>query len=388
METSLFTRSVERVMSSKHLGNLGRSLAFRLTILYAGLFAVSLFAALIAFYMIPLHTNPDVSHHGLSELREEFRHYFGIPLMVLIALSAGAGWFMAKRALSGVEEVTRAAVDITNGALDRRVPVKQNRDEIDRLAASFNTMVDRVQDLIGQMREITENIAHDLRSPITRMRGMAEMTLTGHDDDEEQAALAGTIIEECDRLLGLINAMLDISEAESGLAKFDAKPVDIALLLRDVCDLFQPLAENRDIAVTVEIPESIMVPGDPRRLQRVFSNLIDNALKYTPTGGSVRISAQMMGHHVEVVIADSGQGIKEEDLPHIFDRFFRGERSRSTPGNGLGLSLARAFVLIHGGAIKATSAYGEGSQFTVMLPQNPLPHPENGLPTHALLFPE
>ena len=157
-----------------------------------------------------------ISHHALSELREGFRHYLGTPLIIMIFLSAGVGWFMAKRALSGVEEITRAAVDITNGAFDRRVPVTGRQDEIDLLAKTFNTMVDRIQGLISQMREITENIAHDLRSPITRMRGIAEMAITAENFDEEHTAMAGTIIEECDRLLGMINAMLDISEAESG----------------------------------------------------------------------------------------------------------------------------------------------------------------------------
>jgi signal transduction histidine kinase len=283
-------------------------------------------------------------------------------------LSAGVGWFLAKRALSGIEEVTRAAIDITNGALDRRVPVKRNRDEIDRLADAFNTMVDRVQGLIGQMKEITENIAHDLRSPITRMRGMAEMALTDENTGEEQAAITGTIIEECDRLLEMINAMLDISEAESGLMKLNAEPVDLAALLRDVCDLFQPVAENRSLEILMEVPESVAVPGEPRKLQRVFSNLIDNALKYTPKGGSVNITIEEGAKDTVVTVKDTGDGIAETDLPHIFDRFFRGEKSRSTPGSGLGLSLARAFVLAHRGTITATSTPGLGSEFTIMLP--------------------
>ena len=236
-------------------------------------------------------------------------------------------------------------------------------------------MLDRIQELMSQMKEITENIAHDLRSPITRMRGLAEMALTGDNTNDNYPIVTGTIIEECDRLLEMINAMLDISEAESGLMKLKAEPVDIAVLLHDVSDLFQPVAENRGISMALDTPHSITVFGEPKKLQRVFSNLIDNALKYTLPGGSVYISIREANNSIVVTIRDSGLGIAAEDLPHIFDRFFRGEKSRSTQGNGLGLSLAQAFVLVHGGTITVTSTPGQGSQFVVTLPRIALPHP-------------
>ena len=203
------------------------------------------------------------------------------------------------------------------------------------------------------------------------------MTLMGKASDEEHAASAGTIIEECDRLLGMINAMLDISEAESGLMKLNAQNIDLVVLLRDVCDLFQPLAEDRDIRIDIEAPESAPVLGDLKKLQRVFSNLVDNALKYTPTGGLVNIAIEETAKDTIVIVKDTGSGIPEKDLPHIFDRFFRGEQSRSTPGNGLGLSLAQAFVLIHGGTITAANTSDQGPKFTVILPRRALSHPEN-----------
>ncbi len=377
MKRSLYIQSGESATYLRKLIKLRHSVAFRLTIWYAGFFAISLLVALATFYFIPLHGFRDASQHLLDELQEEFRQYFGAPVVILIVLSAGVGWFMAKRALSGVEKVTQAAVDITHGALDRRAPVTLNGDEIDRLANAFNTMVDRVQELIGQMKEITENIAHDLRSPITRMRGLAEMALTGENTDENYPVVTGIIIEECDLLLEMINTMLDISEAESGLMKLKAEPVDIAILFRDVSDLFQPVAENRDIIMTLDIPNSAIVTGEPKKLQRVFSNLIDNALKYTPPGESVHISIKETDNTTVVTIGDSGVGIAADDLPHVFDRFFRGEKSRSTQGNGLGLSLAQAFVLVHGGTITATSTPGQGSQFAVTLPRIALPNPEN-----------
>ncbi len=348
-------------------------MAFRLTLWYAGIFTVSLLGTLLAFYLIVLHGTHGISPHALSELREAFRHYFGTPLAAVIALSAVAGWFMAKRALSGVGEVTRTAMDISKGALDRRVPVKGRRDEIDRLAETFNSMVDRVQVLIEQMKEMTDNIAHDLRSPLTRMRGVAEMALLDGDSSEEHKAMAGTIVEECDRLLGMINTMLDISEAEAGLARLHLQDVDLLGLLRDVCDLFQPLAEDRGIDVRIEGPESLTLSCDPPKLQRVFANLLDNALKYTPSGGFVRISVKAHDRDAQVVVEDTGAGIAEEDLVHIFDRFFRGEKSRSEMGSGLGLSLAHALVLSHRGAITVRSETGHGARFTVTLPGRALP---------------
>jgi signal transduction histidine kinase len=324
---------------------------------------------LAAFYFIPLHGFRGASQYLLEELREEFRQYFGIPVAILIILSAGVGWFMAKRALSGVEEVTRAAVDITHGALDRRVPVTLNGDEIDRLANAFNTMVDRVQELIGQMKEITENIAHDLRSPITRMRGLAEMALTGENTHEDYPVVTGTIIEECDRLLAMINTMLDISEAETGVIKLNIEPIDVVLMIHDAVDLFHPVAENRHIDIEVRTPDSAYVHTDKRRLQRVLGNLLDNALKYSDPSGHILIEVRADDNHIVIEFRDRGIGISEEDLPHIFDRFYRGEKSRTEPGNGLGLSFAKTFVTSLGGSIAVTSTPDEGSVFTVLLPR-------------------
>jgi signal transduction histidine kinase len=369
MKRSLYIQSGAPATYLRKLIKLRHSVAFRLTIWYAGFFAISLLGALAAFYFIPLHGFRGASQYLLEELREEFRQYFGTPLAILIILSAGVGWFMAKRALSGVEEVTRAAVDITHGAFDRRVPVTLNGDEIDRLANAFNTMVDRVQELIGQMKEITENIAHDLRSPITRMRGLAEMALTGENTDEDYPVVAGTIIEECDRLLAMINTMLDISEAEAGVMKLDIEPIDVVLMIHDAVDLFHPVAENRHIDIEVRAPDSAYVNNDKRRLQRVLGNLLDNALKYSYPSGHILVEVRADDNYIVIEFRDSGIGISQEDLPYIFDRFYRGEKSRTEPGNGLGLSFAKTFVTSLGGSITVTTSPNEGSVFTVLLPR-------------------
>jgi signal transduction histidine kinase len=370
MRRSSYIRSEAPATYLGRLPELRHSVAVRLTAWYAGMFTVCILAAVLAFYLTALHAGPGISHHALSELREDFRHYFGIPLGIVIVASTGVGWFMARRALAGIDEVTRTAVEIARGALDRRVPVKGNRDEIDRLAETFNAMVNRVQTLLEQMREITDNIAHDLRSPIARMRGVAEMALEGAASADEQTAMAGTIVEECDRLLAMINTMLDISEAEAGLMHLHVSETDLPALLRDMCDLFQPLAEDKNIRFTLGPAEPMCVPGDPSKLQRIFANLLDNALKYTPPGGEVSVTMAGDDREARVTVEDTGEGIPEEDIPHIFDRFFRGERSRSEAGNGLGLSLAKALVLIHHGSISAASVSGKGARFIVTLPKS------------------
>jgi signal transduction histidine kinase len=342
--------------------------AFRLTLWYAGIFTVSLFVAFLLFYTLVLQSQ-GISREALAALREDFREYFGNALIIVILASTLIGWFMARRALSGVDKVTQTAIAISQGELDKRVPVTGQQDEIGRLAQAFNGMLNRIQTLIHQMEEVTDNIAHDLRSPIARIRGIAEGMLTSEPSPEERLPMLGTIIDESDCLLEMINTMLDISEAEAGLARLHPEKIDTAALVRDVCELFQPMAEEKGIKLTIQLTEGLYVSGDLRKLQRVLANLLDNALKYTPAGGDVRMSVAAEERQLAITIEDTGTGIPEEEVPHIFERFYRGEKSRSAQGNGLGLTLARAFITAHGGRIMVTSSPGKGSTFTVVLPR-------------------
>jgi heavy metal sensor kinase len=304
---------------------------------------------------------------------EILREIFGITLAALMGAAVLIGWFMARRALQGLEEITRTATKIAGGALELRVPVKARSEEIDRLATTFNIMLDRIHALITGMREMTDNIAHDLRSPITRMRGIAEMALTTGGEAGEHEALAATTIEECDRLLEMINTMLDITETEAGVSLLTMEDVDIAALARDASELFQPLAEDKAITLVTDAAESSVVRGNVQRLQRMVANLLDNALKYTSPRGRVTVSVRDNGETVTVTVSDTGIGISGKDLPHIFKRFYRGDSSRSQAGAGLGLSLAQAVAVRHGGTLAVASSPGKGSVFTVTLPQQPYP---------------
>jgi signal transduction histidine kinase len=357
------------VTSLKKLLNFRHTVAFRLTVLYAGVFTISLFVVSITFYVFVLYGSHDLTREALSSIREDFREYFVWPIASVVVFSALVGWFMSQRALSGIRELTSTAVAVANGALKERVPVKGHQDEIDQLAVAFNSMLERIEALIVGMKGTNDNIAHDLRSPIARMRGMAEAKLIDKASNKDSQALAGYIVEECDRLLGMINTMLDISEAEAGVMKLNIEQIDIVPIVRDAVELFRPLAESRDIALEMQTPDLFYLDCDKRKLQRIIGNLLDNAFKFSHSSGSIAVSVRIDHKYVVIEVRDRGIGIPEEDLPHIFDRFFRGEKSRTEPGNGLGLSLAKAFVVSLGGSITVTSAPGEGSIFTVLLPR-------------------
>jgi heavy metal sensor kinase len=304
-----------------------------------------------------------------SQLLQSFVRIFMVTMAGLLVLAVGVGWFMARRALSGVESVTRTAQQISEKDLDTRVPVHYGHDEIDRLAITFNQMLDRIRMAVGGMRQMNDNIAHDLRSPITRIRGLAEVTLTHeHDDVEAYAHMAASTIEECDRLLDMINTMLTIARTEADGGQEDFHPVDMARLVQTACDLFNPLAEDKQIALHCSVAAPCLVNGDESMLQRMLANLIDNAIKYTPEGGHVRVAAGAQTGAVHIVVQDSGVGISASDRERVFARFFRGDQSRCQPGSGLGLSLAQTIAHAHGGRISLQSAPGKGSAFTIRLP--------------------
>lgn len=303
-----------------------------------------------------------------DELLAGFQQIFGATMAGVMVLAALLGWFIARRALMQVDEVTRTARAISATDLDRRVPLKGQADEIDRLATTFNDMLDRIQTLVTEMKEMTENIAHDLRSPITRIRGMAEMALTtGKSVDEYEAAAASTV-EDCDRLLEMINTMLYISQAEAAPEKLPIEEVNITGVVRDACELFQPVAEDKGVDLVVEIGADLRVRGVLQGLQRMLANLIDNALNYTPRPGTVTVSVSGDEKLGIIAVKDTGIGIPQEELPNIFRRFYRGDRSRSLPGTGLGLTLVQVIVHAHGGQISVTSAPNVGTTFTVTLP--------------------
>ena len=300
---------------------------------------------------------------------EEVRRLGGLVLLALVAVAVPVGWVLARRALAGVARVTQTANDISGGALGHRVPLAGSGDEVDQLAATFNRMLERIQTVVEGMEETNDNIAHELRSPVTRIRGLAETTLTGRADIGDYQAMAASTIDECDRLLAMINTMLDIAEAEAGVMSLTRGTVDLSRLLSEVAELFEPVAAERGIRVEVAAGRpAVRVRADEQRMQRVVANLVDNAIKYADPGGTVALAAEDDGRAATVTVANTGPGIGADDLPDVFKRFYRADRGRAGRGNGLGLSLAQAIVQAHGGQLTVRSRPGEVTTFTVTLP--------------------
>ncbi len=309
-----------------------------------------------------------------EEIMELLFLVFLIMFCFVIPLAYGVGRFVARKAVRGIEAVSHAAIDIERGKFDQRVSVTGSGDEIETLANTFNAMAERIRNLIAEMREMIDNIAHDMRSPLGRIRAISESVLSASDNGrengrgEEYKKAAADTLEECDRLIQLINTTLDVAEAESGVASNMIEAVNISELTENACELFEPLAEEKRITVSPKLEPECWLRGNRQNLQRMLVNLLDNAMKYTPAKGRVNVRLERNDDAIQIEIADTGVGVPLTDQQRVFQRFFRCDQSRSQEGCGLGLAFARAVAHTHGGDINLTSTPSEGSIFTVTLP--------------------
>ena len=300
-----------------------------------------------------------------KEMLEVLFAVFAVVFLLAVPIASFVGWAMARKAVRGIEEVSEIAAHIEGGHLDQRVTVTAPGDEIQRLANTFNAMLDRIRDLIAEMREMTDNIAHDMRSPLARIRAISEVALGSTTTNDAHKKAAAITIEECDRLLQMINATLDVAEAEAGTAAADVQTVDMSELVNDACELFEPVAEEKDIELTCELDSGCSIRGNVQSLQRMLANLLDNALKYTPEKGRVGINLGCADGSIKVAVADTGIGIPKPDQARIFERFFRCDQSRSATGCGMGLSFSQAVARAHGGDISVASEPGKGAIFSI-----------------------
>jgi hypothetical protein len=268
-----------------------------------------------------------------------------VALILVLGLLGGA--LMSRNMLRRLDSINRASGEIMAGNLTRRVPVSGAHDEFDVLAENLNRMLDRIERLLKGLREVTDSVAHDLRTPLNRLRqrleqSQARLMATGSDTGEIERAIADT-----DQLIGTFNALLLIAETDAGAARGAMSPLDLVSVASDVSELYEPLAEEKDVALTLVTANVPMIEGNRSLVAQALANLVDNAIKYTPPGGRVAVSLAQGFAGVDLCVADSGPGIPPQDRPRVVERFVRLEASRSSPGTGLGLSLVAAVAHFH-----------------------------------------
>lgn len=309
------------------------------------------------------------------------------PSVLLVGMLGG--WLLVGRSLKPVDEMTRAALEIESSSLDRRIVPPRTDDEIGRLAAAFNEMIARLDRSFRQIQQFTADASHELKTPLTTMRGEAEVALMSDLTPEEYRKVLRSIIEEVERMSAIVENLLLLARADANAVQLKREPVAFHEVVMTVYEQMEAIARRKGVLLEIEEMDETIVEGDPLWLQQIVTNLLNNAIKYTPEGGRVSVKIKGSGLRVEgldhpsplhsqpfvsLIVADTGVGIPPEHLPHIFDRFYRVDagRSRDAGGSGLGLNIVKWAVEAHGGTIEVESAVGKGTTFTVRLPQSPI----------------
>ncbi|HYO82139.1 MAG TPA: heavy metal sensor histidine kinase [Bryobacteraceae bacterium] len=317
------------------------------------------------------------SYAERERLSEEFTWYYAAMAPLAICFGAVLGWFVSGRALSPVNEVARAAQQITSSDLTVQIPPRGTGDELDRLIEAFNHMIERLDQSFRQTRQFSTDVSHELRTPLTAIRGQLEVAMLAATTPEQYRDAIVNALQDVERLSQTIRALLLLSQAESGQLALQKQPIDLTAAARDFVEQFQIPAESAGIHLEGPASGPLVIEGDPIQIHRLISNLVSNAVKYTPRGGSVQVTTLRHGHEAELTVSDTGVGIPEKHLPYIFDRFYRisaseqraaGSADPTERGLGLGLSFVAWIVKAHGGRISVTSRPGEGTTFTVLLP--------------------
>ncbi|MGA2404378.1 MAG: heavy metal sensor histidine kinase [Syntrophobacteraceae bacterium] len=311
-----------------------------------------------------------MSLESVDETRLRFLLIMAGVLPLGLLLAASGGWLLAHRALKPVDRMTAAARRIGAEHLSQRVDETGTGDELDNLAKTLNQMLTRLDAAFGQVRRFSADASHELQTPLTILKGELEVALRSARTQEEYRATLESALEEVDRIAHLVEGLLILARAEAGVLKMDRQEVDLAQVLEEVYLRLKPLADSHGIELQLGSTEPLRIQGDRERLQRMTSNLVDNAIKYTGAEGRVTLELARENKWASILVSDTGIGIPIEEREHIFQAFYRTSQARSLAyrGTGLGLSIARSIAAAHGGTIQMESTPGQGSSFRVSIP--------------------
>ena len=311
-----------------------------------------------------------------NEILAQFTRTYFLLMPLGLVLIAWAGWWFAGRALAPVVEIADAARDVGGTNLAFRLTPPGSNDELENLVATFNGMMERLEQSFNQVRQFSTDVSHELRTPLTVIRGHLEVALMTAKTPEQYQDSIHTALQDVERLTRIVRALLQLSQAESGQLALQHQPVNLAALMEELREQFEMTGEDRGIRIQIELPASAVVQGDRVQLERLITNLVTNAIKYSHAGGLVAVALRPSGDTLQLLVEDHGLGMDAADIPHIFDRFYRVRKRDPQPdpepddetGLGLGLSFVAWIVKSHGGSIQVESVLGQGSRFIVSLP--------------------
>ncbi len=304
-----------------------------------------------------------------ENLLENIRKVYLFAIIPVLLFAYLGGVFIADRALNPMRQLINTLNSIvSSGKVDLRAEVQQTDKLYGELSELFNTMLDKIENLIRGMKSVLDNVAHDLRTPMTRLRGTAEIALQSENNVQDFKDALADCIEESERILITLNTLMDVSEAETGSLKLNPVRIDAAGLIDEILDLYFYVAEEKNVKLNKHYTNQLYINADRNWIRQVIANLLDNAIKYTPTGGKVDISTDRKNDKIVITVKDTGVGIPSDELENIWERLYRGDKSRTQRGLGLGLSLVKAIVGAHKGYVEVTSKPGMGSIFSIYLP--------------------